>query len=119
MPINPSWLLWGRNQDVVDRVRAQKSAQNDLSANTFRFAQKKGPFRILSPNHAFGSQHKQPIAKIENGLEGVLEVLSRENLILIRVRISLETVLVTVITNNLVTVLSRLYRRLTSPFEHS
>ena len=58
MPLNPSWLFGEGIQDVVDKVRAQKSAQTYLSASTFNFAPMKGPFCKLGPSHAFGSQQQ-------------------------------------------------------------
>ena len=41
----PSWLFGEGIQNIVDKVRAQKSAETYLSENIFSFAPKKGPFR--------------------------------------------------------------------------
>ena len=92
MPLNPSWLFGEGIQDVVDKVRAQESAQTSLLANTFSLALKKGPFRIFGPSHAFGSQQQTTNNQSREQPIGILEDLSRENLnMLIRVGISSET----------------------------
>ena len=70
MPLDPCWLFGEGIQDVVDKVRAQKSAQNYLSANTFSFGPKKGrSVNWVLVLHSAVS-NRRPKAKIKNRLEG-------------------------------------------------
>jgi hypothetical protein len=59
MPLNPNWLFGEGVQEVVDKVRAQKSSQTYLSTNAFSFTTKKGPFRKTGQNNPYGTGSQQ------------------------------------------------------------